>query len=495
MPTPSLPISRLINVAVNLSPAAVQAPNTSTLLILGSSTVIDVVTRMRSYTTITQVATDFGTSAPEYLAAVLWFEQAPQPTTLLIGRWAQVASSGQLFGATLTPAHTLISFWTGITNGGVDFVVDGVAKNLTGLNFSAVTNLNGVASTIGAALTGATIVYNSVFNRFEVTSNTTGTSSTVAFATAGAGTDISGSLGLTTASSGAYVANGILAESALAAVTLFDNQFGQQWFGLTIASTAVVDNDHVAVAGFIEAATNYHYYGVSTQEAGVLSSTSTTDIASVLQVLKYNRTAIQYNGSSPYSVASLLGRILTVDYTGNNTVIDLFYKQEPGIIPDTLNTTQINVLESKNANAFVTYNNNTAIIEPGNSVSGLPIDEVIGAMVFAIDLQNAIFNLLFTSSTKIPQTDQGIHQIVTTVESICSQFVNNGFLAPGIWNFQGFGALTQGQFMSKGFYVFAPPVATQSLAARQARQSPLIQVAVKLAGAVRNVNLLVTVNP
>jgi hypothetical protein len=490
MLNPSLPVSRLVNVTVSLSPTAAQAQNLSTLLILGNSTVIDVVSRMRSYSTLTQVATDFGTNAPEYLAASLWFAQNPQPTSLLVGRWAQTASSGQLFGGTL--ASTVLATLQGIANGGINFTVDGVAKNLAALNFTAIVNLNGAATVINAVLTGAICTYDAVNNRFFVTSNTTGAASIVAFATAGAGTDISNTLAMRSTSSGAYQANGIVAETALVASTLFDTNFGQLWYALTVLGAS--DADHQAVAGFIEATTTYHFYGVSTQSAGVLSAVSTTDIAYLLSQLKYNRTAVQYSSSSPYSVVSMLARILTVDYAGSNTALTLFYKQEPSVTAETLTNTQITALEAKNCNVLVSYNNNTSIIEPGVCVSGNYVDTVIGSAAFAVAIQTAVFNLLYLSPNKIPQTDSGTHIIVTTIEQVCTQFVNDGLLAAGTWTSAGFGSLNQNDFLPKGYYVFAPPVARQSVSDRAKRISVPIQIAAKLAGAVHSVNLSVIVN-
>src|SRR5882757_7888259 len=102
MATSQLPISRLINGTVNLSPNAAQAQNLNAELILGSSPVIDTTSRMRTYLSTTAVAADFGTTAPEYLAAIDWFGQTPQPANLLVGRWAQTATSAQLFGASLS---------------------------------------------------------------------------------------------------------------------------------------------------------------------------------------------------------------------------------------------------------------------------------------------------------------------------------------------------------------------------------------------------------
>ena len=599
----ALSISRLISTSVNLSPNPAQFQNISTLLILGSSSVIDVVSRIRNYQSITQVALDFGTTSPEYLAAVLWFQQAPQPTTLSIGRWAKTAVGGQLIGATLSAAQQALSLFTAITSGTVQVSVDSIPLAVTGLNFAAATNLNGVAqilqTAIAALSAGSTVVWNAIFSRFEVTSGTTGATSNVSFfnaptalgnaifsanptaadtltingtvitfvagtpvgsqvqigatlaitlaslltflsasvdaqlvkmtysvvgstlyvvsvltgtagnaytlakvstaitvsgatLTGGLGTNLYSLFGNSVTNSGAYVANGIAAETAVQAVALFDQNFGQNWYGLTVTGT--VDADHLAIAPYIEAANNKHLYGVSTTAAGVISSVSVTDIAYLLSQFLYNRTVVQYSSSNIYSVCSLLARLLTTDYNGNNTVITLMYKQEPGIVAETLNATQIAALEAKNANVFVAYNNNTAIIEKGVCSSGNFVDIITGTDWLALDIQTLLYNLLYTSLTKIPQTDIGTHLLVTTVESACSQGVINGLLAPGVWNSGGFGKLSQGDFLPKGFYVYVAPVALQNPADRAARKSPPIQVAVKLAGAIHTIDVQINVN-
>lgn len=601
--TQALSINRLVSVAVNLSPQAAQMQNISTLLILGSSNIIDVTERFRSYTGIDGVAADFGVLAPEYLAALLWFEQAPQPTSLQIGRWAQSAVAAILRGATLSAAQQAISVWTAVASGAFEIVVDGIPTSVTGLNFASATNLNGVASTIQTALSalraGSTVVWNSVYNRFEIQSGTTGASSLIGFVnaptatgsftfagqpanldtitlngtvvtfvtaapaagqvqiggtltntlvnlltflqastdtqlvkftyyvvgsilyvaavatgtagnsltiaksstnitvsgatlTGGTGTDISTMLGATSTSSGAYVSQGLAAESATAAVTLFDQNYGQNWYATTVLGA--VNADHLAIAAYLEAATNKHIYGVSTTEAGVISAVSTSDIAYQLQQLAYKRTTVQYSSSNQYAVCSLLGRILTTDYNGNSTVITLMYKQEPGIVAETLNVSQIEALEAKNCNVFVAYNNNTAIIEPGVVASGEFLDVITGTDWLALSVQTSVYNLLYTSTTKIPQTDAGNHLLTTTIEGVLSQAVANGLLAPGIWQTGGFGALAQGDFLPKGFYVYAPPIALQNAADRAARKSVTIQVAAKLAGAIHTVNVIINVN-
>lgn len=494
----TLPISRLVNVNVTLTAKAAQGQNISTLLILGSSPVIDTVTRIRSYSSIEEVAAQFGTSAPEYSAALLYFQQAPQPTDLKIGRWVKIASAGQLLGAPLSTAQQAIANWNTIANGGFTVTIDGgAAQHLAGLDFTLSANMNGVAGVIDAALNAsADVTWDPIFNRFVITSHTTGVASLVSFLTAPTGggvVDISAQLGMTNGSSGIISAPGLVPETALQCVTLFDSDFGMQWYAVTILGS--VDADSIGVAGFIEGTTTKHFFGVTTQEAAVLTPGDTTNISYVLSQLKYNKTAVQYSSSSPYAVVSLLARILTTDYTQNNSTITLMYKQEPGITAETLNLTQINALESCNCNVFTAYNNNTAIIEQGVSVSGNFIDTIIGSDALAIDIQTAVFNTLYGSPTKIPQTDAGTHILTTAIAQVCSQYVANGLLATGEWNSTGFGSLNTGDTVPNGgFYIFAPSVNSQTPAQRAKRVSVPIQIAAKLAGAVQTVDVSITVN-
>lgn len=598
----NLPISRLVNVAVNLSPLAAQAQNISTLLALTSTDVIDTLERIRTYSTIDEVAADFGTSGIEYNCALLWFQQAPQPTLLKFGRWAKTSTAGKLLGAPLSAAAQSLALFTPVTSPSFFVYLDGVPCAIAPASFATVTNLNGVASIIQTALqvklANTTCVWNSNYSRFEIESGTTGASSSVSFLTAptatgkitfsanpantdtitlngtaitfvtgtpsgsqvqigaslsatlaslltflqasadtqlvkftyllnaaktilyttaaaagtggnaltiaasvatpsggtlagGSGTDISDLIGGRSTDSGSYVVAGVVAETALQAAALFDDQFGQTWYALTMPEAS--DSEHQLVAPFIEATNNKHLYGVSTQEGGVLSAVSTTDIAYLLKALGLTKTLVQYSSTSAYSVCSLLGRALTVDYNGNSTVITLMYKQEPGIVAENLTTSQVNALEGKNCNVFVAYNNNTAIIEPGKVCSGDFIDTITGTDWLALEVQNQVYNLLYTTNTKIPQTDSGTHLIVTTIEHVCSQAVSNGLLAPGVWDANGFGGLSEGDFLPKGFYVYAPPISSQSQADRAARKSVPIQVAAKLAGAVHTVNVQITV--
>lgn len=611
MTVQGLNVSDVINVTVNLSPTAAVFENFGAFLAIGSSNVISTGERIREYTSLTGVEEDFGSVAPEYLAADLFFSQNPQPSFMYVGRWAQTATPGELDGGVLSPTQQLITNFTAVSSGSMFIYIDNVAISLTGVSFTTALNLNGVASLLQTALqsvaAGTTVVWDAEEQYFVIQSGTTGVTSTVSYAApptasgwvnfaanptagsssividgtsiafvsgtpvgnqvqvgvdlahtlqnlltfvqgstdvnlvkmtyalpnvqtgkfyivsqltgtagdaytlvgtgtgitvsgatlaGGTGTDISAMMNLQSGVASPPVV-GIASETPLQAITALDDVAGGAWYGSMFASTALQVADHLAVAGFIEGASTtgrLHLYGVTIQNPSVLSSTVTNDLASQLQTLGYERTCSQYSSSSPYAIASLFGRGFTVDFDANNSVITLKFKQEPGVAAELITETQAATLKAKNCNVFVKYINNTAIIQEGVMAVGYFFDEVMGTDWLRNTCQVNCYNALYTSPTKVPQTDPGTHVLVNAVNAAGVAGVNNGLLAPGQWNAAGFGALNQGDTLSTGFYTYAPPVATQSQADREARKSVPIQMAAKGSGAIHFANISILFN-
>lgn len=609
-----LSVSRLIQVSVALGANPVVGRAFNCLMIAGDSPVISGLQRVRSYTSLSQVATDFGLTAPEYNAAALYYDQSPQPVNLMIGRWLSAATSGFNLGAILTASQQVLSNWTGITTGAFKITVDGGALTaVSSINLSGVTNLNGIASAINTALgvasLGAVCTWNG--QSFVITSNSTGPGaassgtltlngqpsandtftiggttvtfvasspignqvvigastaatlsnlllflqqsldsnidqctyaqgtgnvvnvtfkvagtagnsftlaksgsnlavsgadlaggsnpSSVGFAQAPAsGTDISTMLGLTSATSQG-LANGYASETPVQCVQVLD-QMSSVWYGLTFAATAgITSAQHIAVAGFIEGDAITRMYGINTQDTGSLSALVSNDIGSLIQSAGYEQTFVHFSSSSLYPCASMFGRMFSVDFGAQNSTIELMYKQMPGVTPENLTNTQANALQTKNVNVYASYDNGTQIIQYGTVGNGNFIDEVWGLDWFQNAIQTAVFNLLYTATTKIPQTDAGQNQLLNSCSAVCGDqpggAVYNGLAGPGTWNSSTvFGTLKTGQYLTQGFYIFSPSVNSQPEADRAARKAPPIQIALKLAGAFQEANVLVTVN-
>lgn len=709
----SLSVSRLVRVAINLSPLAAARRSFGVLMVSGDSDVISGLERFRSYSTIEGVASDFGTMAPEYNAAALYFGQTPKPKTIMIGRWLRTAAAAENEGGLLTPSQQVLTHWNTISNGGFVIVVDGVTKTLSSLDFSLVTNLNGVADVINAALSGASIAWNG--SQFVVTSATTGAgakasgtitldtnpsygvqasgtitidtqpdngdsivikgttvtfvtgtpsgnqvqigadeagtaanlqtflaasananlaantyntidtvttvtaraygvagnsysltssaghilvsgsgdlaggvaadtltvngtaitfvaaspsgnqvlvgptvaatsanlqgflqastdtnidaatyasvsqvttvtfkntgtggnaftlakssshisisgalltgglvASSVGYATAGSGTDISAQLKLSSATSLVLVP-GYDAETPVECAAVLANK-SAAWYGLMFqASVQPTIDQSLDVSAFIEALDLKRIYGVTITDSGCLSALVTSDLGSLQKAAGYLRSFCQYSQNA-YAIASFFGRAFSVNFAANRSVITLMYKQEPGVTGEELTENQASVLKDKRINVFVNYVNDTVIIEYGTMSGPAYFDEIHGLDWFQDAIQNACFNVLYQSATKVPQTDAGVNQLTNAIAGACDSAVNNGLIAPGVWNADGFGELVSGQFLKTGYYIFAQPMALQSQSDRETRTAPPIRVAAKLGGAIQEMDVIMDVN-
>lgn len=711
----SLSVSGLVRVTVNLSPLAAAVRSFGVLMIAGDSNVISGAERFRTYLNIEGVSADFGVNAPEYKAAALYFGQTPKPATLMIGRWLRTATHGANDGGILAPSEQVLTNWTSISAGSFVISIDGSVQTITGLDFTSALNLNGVASVITAALSGATCTWDGT--EFMITSNTTGAGaaasgtisldtnpspgvqasgtitltgqpsngdtvtikgtvvtfvsgtpsgnqvkisavddlgtaanlqaflsgsadanlsantyntiglittitaraygtagnsygllksgtnitvsgsgtlaggvaadtvtvngtavtfvataptgsqvlvaasaaqtaanlqtflsasvdsnidqanytrsgtlvtvtnkvsgvggnsftlakssshisisgatlaggvvpSSVGYATtAGSGTDISAQLKMT-ASTAQVLIPGFDAETPVAcAAALAD--LSTAWYGLMFqASVQPTDDQSIDVSGFIEALDVTRIYGVTITNTNVLSALVTTDLASRMRDAGYYQSFCQYSQNA-YAIASFFGRAFSVNFTANNSTITLMFKQEPGVTGEDISQNQATILQAKRCNVFVDYVNDTIIIQFGVMSGPAYFDEIHGLDWFQNAVQTACYNVLYTSTTKVPQTDAGVNQITNAIGGVCDQGVNNGLVAPGVWNAQGFGTLQTGQFLKNGYYIFAQPIALQSQSDRETRAAPPIQVAVKLAGAIQSIDVIIDVN-
>lgn len=492
----SLSIDRLVRVSVDLSPLAAQRRNFGVLCIAGNtSSTITNAERLRFYTDMTGVGADFTVGTPEYTAAGLYFSQTPKPQTVAVGKWLTAPYAAVLQSGALTTAEQLLSAWTGITTGAMSMTINGTTTNVANMNFSTATSFSGSAPSVVSILDSyfANFTVTFVNNCFVFTSVTTGVASTISYATwLGTGIDIATKAKATSSLASAR-SDGGEAETPAQCATALMNASGA-WYGLTFASlTSITDAQHLAVSAVIQPATPSRVYGATSSSAAIIDSASTTDLASSMKAAGYTRTMLQYS-FNPYAICSLMGKAFSVNYNANKSTINLMWKTEPGVTAEGLTETQAQTLKSKRCNVFAKYNNDTAIVQYGMMCAESWIDEITGLDWFRDALQNAEWNLLYQSKTKIPQTDAGQHMLVNVAASVCDEAVFNGLVAPGQWNADGFGQLSMGDYLPKGYYIYTAPMAAQPQANREARVAPPITIALKLAGAINEMDILVNVN-
>lgn len=490
----SLSTNDVVTVVVQTSAAAPQARGFNTGLILGKDTVLPLSQRTRLYTGITAVGVDFPITTEEYKAASIYFQQKPQPATVKIGRQFLAAQAGQLMGGSIS-ATPLASF-TAITNGGFDIKINGTNHQIFGVNLSAAASIAAVAADIqtalAAALASTTCTYDGT--RLTVTSPTTGSASVVSPAVAPTGgsspVDISGLLGLSVAA-GAFGFTGVAIEAltdALNNSAVFDPNF----YGVALAGGSIQDQkDAMAWA---EAGT-YLFAFTETDPASETTG-DTSDLLSYCQTNEYTNSFGLYS-SSTYAGASLLARMLVVDLTQPNSAITAKFRQLPGIAVDNINETQAAALRGKNGNFYTSYaapgtDAGFAMVAEGTCGDGSWIDQVFNLAFIQANLQSAYFNTLATAVTKIQLTDKGVQRIVKALKKVMQMGVTAGIFAPGTWNGDDLGQVSNGDFLKAGYYIYAAPVASMLQADRDARKAPPITIIATGAGAIHRGGVVFT---
>lgn len=481
----TIPVSKVVKVNILTSPTFPARKGFGLLLIVGTSTKLPVGQRIRFYSDMDGVAADFSSTDEEYKAAQIFFGQSPRPGELAIGRRFAAAAPGELLGSVST-YETSVAAWQAITSGGFKINIDGTLRTVSALNFSADANLNAIASRIQTALvaagaTGATVTFDGT--RFIVRSGTTGTSSTVDYAVApDSGPDISAKLGLNAAGLGLKSA-GVAVETISTSLDALQTYDGS-WYGLSFTNEVTEQNLKDAAA-WVSSRTKV--LGYTTKASNVQDAAASNDIATFFKDSMYRRVLGVWDANDDYAAISALARAFTVNFNEQNSTLTLKFKTLPGITPGNISESQRLALVAKKIN-YYTYFGTSAMLAEGVMADGTFFDEVHGLDWLQNAIETNVFGFLYTRKTKVPQTDKGVQQIVLQVEKAMKEGVNNGLLAPGMWNGEPLGEIDTGDFLPKGFYIYAQPVAQQNQSDREARKAPPIQVLAKGAGAIHFVD-------
>jgi hypothetical protein len=208
---------------------------------------------------------------------------------------------------------------------------------------------------------------------------------------------------------------------------------------------------------------------------------------------------LYYGGATDLSalqmMAAYAGRALSTNFTGSNTTQTMQLKDLVGVTADPSMTQNIfDDCQDAGVDVYASVQGVSKVLTSGaNSF----FDDVYNLQWFVISLQVAGFNALAQSSTKLPQTENGVSSLKSAYRQVCEQAVNNQFLAPGTWTSPTtFGNLADflANISQRGYYIYSTPISQQSAVDRAARVAPLIQIAVKEAGAIHSSSVIVNVN-
>jgi len=193
--------------------------------------------------------------------------------------------------------------------------------------------------------------------------------------------------------------------------------------------------------------------------------------------------------------AAYAGRALSVNFNGSNTTETMHLKDLLGVLPDpSMTQALLEKSETSGADIYASFQGTPKVYCNG---ANMYFDQVYNLQWFVGALQVAGFNYLAQSSTKVPQTEDGMDGLKSAYRKVCEQARTNQYAAGGSWNSSttfGNQASFLDNILQLGYYIYSQPIALQSQSAREAREAPLVQIALKEAGAIQKSSVIIYVN-
>ena len=262
----------------------------------------------------------------------------------------------------------------------------------------------------------------------------------------------------------------------------------------------IISNDYPSSGNMKTLADQVQAYG---DKILFLPSNTGSDIAGAFTTIKsasdYATRCLYYSGSALQArlfAAAAASRGLSVNFYGSNTAITMNLKQLATISADEgITPTIYENCQTAGVDVYTDFAGISAYVSNGANKF---FDEVYNLVWFVSQIKVSGFNALLQVGNKIPQTEPGMSYLKSVYRAVCDQGVNNGYIAPGAWNSaEWFGVQADmiNNILNKGYYIYSQPVNQQLQANRQLRQAPLVQIAIKEAGAVHSTSIVVNINP
>lgn len=493
-------ISQVVNVA--LIPEGQQASfsNMNVCTVFTSEQgVIASAERFRTYRDAAAVAADWGSASSVTEYANTFFGTKPNAVnfsgSFVVALHRATTENVAATAATLVSAQmveaTVIDTLQTITDGSFTIDVDGTPVIVTGLDFTSTIDLDGVATILDTAIAGATVAHDNGF--LTVTSGTTGVLSLLtAFEAHTVGTFIGEILSLSDGS-GSTLTQGAAAVvlpietkvESLTATKALINFKGSCFIDL------VLDAEVPDIAAWASANETI-VYNVFSGSSYLLVDPANPVWAVRLASQSNFRCLYSKSGNRKLAV-SYMARTHTVNFNAENSAITMHLKTL-NVPAESYTQTEITAAKRVGLDLYVTIKDVPVVLT--SHVNGF-VDNVYNLIAYVDAIQIENFNLLKATGTKIPQTTKGVNQLVATNERATRRFVRAGVFAPGTWSSpDSFGNIDtfNRNIEQFGFYVLAGLLKDQPQVDRQQRKSPVIEIAVKNAGGIHSVDVIIRFN-
>ena len=436
----TIPFSQIVNAIPGVVSAGGTALSLSGLF-LTNATVSGTIPRVPvgtvlSLTSPAAVSAYFGANSTEYGEAQTYFAGYTNclayPGAMLFATYPGSAVSAFLRGGSL--ASLGLAGVQAISTGALSVTIDGVVKTAASVNLSTATSFSDAASKLTTALglSGSAVAYDSISGAFVISSGTTGSTSTMTYATSSSG-NVATTLLLTSAT-GAVLSQGAAATTPSAFMTALI-AINSNWAAFThvFDPDSTGNTNKLAFAAWNATQGNrYLYVPWDVDQSPVTTNPATSSLGYLVGASGNNysgtapisQTAVTYHGA-----AFVLGYAASLNFNSTNGRATAMFRTQSGLAASISSSTAYSNLIANGYSCVGAFGNANAtdIILANGQVSGqfLWIDSYLNQIWLNYSLQSAIFTA-FTNFPSFPYNPDGYSLIEASCAPVLQQFVKYG---------------------------------------------------------------------
>lgn len=390
----------------------------------------------------------FGTTSEEYLRSLFYFgwisKNITTPQKISFARWANAATAPEIFG---NVQSQVLANYNVITTGSFGLTINGTVNMFSSLDFSAVGSLAAVAAILQTAIrtasgsmwTSATVTYDSTRGCFDFVGGVTG-AATISVQAGSTGVDITPSIGWlpeATYINGVYLSGAIVAPgSAVETITEVlqsssdqSNNFGSFAFVPALSELSEVQE----AATWNDEQNVVFMFSVPVTSANAISWAA---VGSGVGGIGGCGLTLQ-NISGQYAEQILMMIEAATNYSAVNSTQNYEFQQFPGLLPEVTDTATSDAMDALSINYYgqtQTAGQQISFYQRGVLQGGAtdPLDmNVYANEQWLKDAAGAAIMTLLLSLAKVSANVQGRSQILTILQSVINQALNNGTISVG----------------------------------------------------------------
>ncbi len=380
------------------------------------------------------VGTYFGTTSTEYKRAAFYFgfisKNIQRPNKISFARWSNVATAPKVWGNTTAKA---LATFTAIAAGSLNITMGANAAQVNAINLTGAASLAAVAATIqtairlavGAQYALATVTYDALTNRFNLSGGVPGVGAMEVNVSA-VGTDLAPLLGWT-AGSGAIINAGAAVETVTACLANsaeLSNNFASFLFlpALTpqeVADAALWNDTQNNMFMFLQRCTS--------ADAATLS-------AALLGLSGVGLTLAPLAAEYPEMLPGMI--LAATDYSRRNATQNYMFQQAT-LTPSVLTAALADVYDAQRVNYYGRTQAAGQLIDfyQRGTLMGLATDavdmNVYANEIWLKDAAGAAILTLLLALAKVSANTSGRAQLISTLSTVIAQGLSNGTISVG----------------------------------------------------------------